>query len=146
MVADKAVEFILEAESDDRPFFLWVSPYAAHAPHVPALRHRGALAALTIPRTPDFNESDASIKGKVRGGGSFRACCWRSGDSPAWNARFSELMGPPVNRRLCHSLAALMGCRCCRRHHRRCRRCCCCYSSSLEASHHSLRPPISSVP
>ena len=70
MVADKAVEFIQQVKVDDRPFFLWVTPYATHAPHVPARRHRGTLAGLTIPRTPAFNESDTNIKGKVSGD------CW----------------------------------------------------------------------
>ncbi|KAL4443500.1 hypothetical protein ABPG75_011237 [Micractinium tetrahymenae] len=65
VIANEAEKFILEAAADPRPFFAMIAPYAPHPPYLPALRHRGSLAGLKMPRSPAFNESAASIQKKT---------------------------------------------------------------------------------
>ncbi len=69
VLVEKAVAFIQSAAGDrTRPFFLYFAPYAPHAegvpngPPTPAPRHKGALAHMTAPRPPSFNEADVSDK------------------------------------------------------------------------------------
>lgn len=73
LVADAAVGFLDDAiaasSSSSRPFFLGVAPIAPHSetitnprparflPPVPAKRHEGLFANVTVPRTPGFNPS-----------------------------------------------------------------------------------------
>ncbi|KAL4431455.1 hypothetical protein ABPG75_006711 [Micractinium tetrahymenae] len=65
VVAREAVKFIREAQTDDRPFFLYTTPYACHRPHVPARRHIDTFKGLKIPRVPSWNESDEHLSKKV---------------------------------------------------------------------------------
>ena len=54
--------------NDPQPFFIYLSGPAPHAhgqangPAIPAPRHKGALAHMTAPRPPSFNEADVSDK------------------------------------------------------------------------------------
>lgn len=52
-----------------RPFFLYLTPYACHRPHLPAPRHIGTFKGLKVPRVPSYNESDEHIAKKVGGRG-----------------------------------------------------------------------------
>ncbi|KAL4420319.1 hypothetical protein ABPG77_010224 [Micractinium sp. CCAP 211/92] len=65
VLTTKAVEFLEHHKNDDRPFFLYLAPYAAHMPHLPPKRHIGKLAGLKVPRVPSWNESDENIAKKV---------------------------------------------------------------------------------
>jgi arylsulfatase A-like enzyme len=69
VLAERAVEFIDQAEAnDEQPFFLVFSSNAPHGdlgpngPPPPAPRHAGAFAHLSAPRPPSFNEADVSDK------------------------------------------------------------------------------------
>lgn len=62
----EAVKYIEKYGDDERPFFLYLAPYACHRPHVPAPRHSGAFTGLKIPRVPSFNASSASTSQKAR--------------------------------------------------------------------------------
>lgn len=73
LVASAAVGFLDDAISgaSTRPFFLGIAPIAPHSetvvnprparflPPVPAKRHEGLFAKVTVPRTPGFNPEDA---------------------------------------------------------------------------------------
>ncbi|KAL4441501.1 hypothetical protein ABPG77_002005 [Micractinium sp. CCAP 211/92] len=65
VVKRKALDFIRESESDVRPFFAYITPYATHRPHVPAKRHRGVFSGLQVPRVPSWNESDEHVAKKA---------------------------------------------------------------------------------
>jgi arylsulfatase A-like enzyme len=58
----KAVDFIQRSARDGEPFFVYLAPYAPHAPYVPAPRHADLFAGLKAPRTPNYNEADVSDK------------------------------------------------------------------------------------
>lgn len=59
----RALKFV-EAE-DDAPFFLYLTPYAAHAPERPAPRHDGHFNGLKIPRVASWPGTYKQIKDKV---------------------------------------------------------------------------------
>ncbi|PRW39288.1 sulfatase [Chlorella sorokiniana] len=61
----EAVRFIEQAREDDRPFFLYLAPYACHRPHIPAPRHIGKYKGLRIPRVPSWNASEQHTRQKV---------------------------------------------------------------------------------
>ena len=46
----------------DKPFFLFVAPYAPHEPATPAVRYLSSFPGVKAPRTPSFNEADVSDK------------------------------------------------------------------------------------
>lgn len=56
----KTMDFV--NKGDGRPFFLYLAPFAPHAPAWPAPRHEGTLPRLSAPRPPSFNEDDVSDK------------------------------------------------------------------------------------
>jgi N-acetylglucosamine-6-sulfatase len=58
----KAVDFIQRSANDGEPFFVYLAPYAPHAPYTPAHRHVDLFADLKAPRTPNYNEEDVSDK------------------------------------------------------------------------------------
>lgn len=62
VLSDLAVDFIDEAPRANDPFFLYFAPTAPHLPAIPAPRHLGMFDALDAPRSPSFNETDASDK------------------------------------------------------------------------------------
>lgn len=63
VLSRKAVDFIVRADQDDTPFFLYLAPFAPHEPATPAYRHLELFSDLTVPQTPSFNEADVSDKG-----------------------------------------------------------------------------------
>ncbi len=58
----KAVDFIQRSASAGQPFFVYLAPYAPHAPYTPAPRHANLFPDVTAPRTANFNEADVSDK------------------------------------------------------------------------------------
>ncbi|HEX2183007.1 MAG TPA: sulfatase [Rubrobacteraceae bacterium] len=46
----------------EKPFFMWLGTTAPHAPAEPATRHEEALADVSLPRPPSFDEGDVSDK------------------------------------------------------------------------------------
>ena len=69
VLTEKVVRFIeSRPRNDPQPFFIYLSGPAPHAhgqangPAIPAPRHKGALAHMTAPRPPSFNEADVSDK------------------------------------------------------------------------------------
>ncbi|MCE9645660.1 MAG: sulfatase [Chloroflexi bacterium] len=62
VLSRKAKDFIQRAAVDKVPFFLYLAPFAPHAPATPAQRHLSLFPSVTIPVTPSFNEADVSDK------------------------------------------------------------------------------------
>jgi N-acetylglucosamine-6-sulfatase len=62
VLARRGNDFIRASAEAGEPFFLEVAPFVPHSPSTPAPRHKDALAGLTVPRTPAFNEQDRSDK------------------------------------------------------------------------------------
>jgi arylsulfatase A-like enzyme len=58
----KTVDFIQRSAKDGKPFFVYLAPYAPHAPYTPAPRHANLFPDLKAPRTPNYNEEDVSDK------------------------------------------------------------------------------------
>jgi arylsulfatase A-like enzyme len=58
----KAVDFIQRTAKTDQPFFIYLAPYAPHAPYTPAPRHANLFPDAKAPRTPNYNEADVSNK------------------------------------------------------------------------------------
>jgi N-acetylglucosamine-6-sulfatase len=58
----KTVDFIRRSIRDGRPFFVYLSTHAPHAPATPAPRHAQLFLDRKAPRTPNFNEADVSDK------------------------------------------------------------------------------------
>ena len=58
----KTVDFIQRSAKANRPFFVYLAPYAPHMPYTPAPRHASLYPELKAPRTPNFNEADVSDK------------------------------------------------------------------------------------
>ncbi len=65
----KAEDFITRAIRDRKPFFVYLSPFAAHADAtkyaMPAERHKEKFLHKKAPRIPSFNEEDVSDKPSV---------------------------------------------------------------------------------
>ena len=57
-----AVDFVRSAASQDEPFFLFLNPYAPHAPSEAAPRHEGMHEQVTVDAPPSFNEADLGDK------------------------------------------------------------------------------------
>jgi N-acetylglucosamine-6-sulfatase len=62
VLAAHALDFLDTAAGLDRPFFLYLAPYAPHSPSTPAPRHEGMFAGETAPRGPAFNERNIQDK------------------------------------------------------------------------------------
>ncbi len=62
VLAEKAAGYIRRAGSGDAPFFMWLGTHAPHAPATPAPRHAEALADVSLPKPPSFDEPDVSDK------------------------------------------------------------------------------------
>lgn len=58
----KAVDFIQRSSKAGVPFFVYLAPYAPHAPYTPAPRHANLFPGAQAPRTPNYNEADVSDK------------------------------------------------------------------------------------
>jgi arylsulfatase A-like enzyme len=57
-----AVDFIQRSAKAGQPFFVYLAPYAPHAPYTPAPRHANLFPGVKAPRTPNYNEPDVSDK------------------------------------------------------------------------------------
>ncbi len=80
VMSRKSVDFIVRADKDNTPFFMYLAPFAPHEPATPAYRHRELFSDLTVPRSPSFNEADVSDKGPGL-----------SGNPPLSDARILEM-------------------------------------------------------
>jgi N-acetylglucosamine-6-sulfatase len=58
----KTVDFIKRASKEGKPFFIYLAPYAPHAPYTPAPRHADLFPGAQAPRTPTYDEADVSGK------------------------------------------------------------------------------------
>ena len=58
----KALDFIQRSAAANQPFFVYLAPYAPHAPYTPAPRHADLFPGVQAPRTPNYNEADVSDK------------------------------------------------------------------------------------
>ncbi|HEX7587610.1 MAG TPA: sulfatase [Anaerolineae bacterium] len=58
----KTVDFIQRTAKAGKPFFVYLAPYAPHAPYTPAPRHANLFPDAKAPRTPNYNEADVSDK------------------------------------------------------------------------------------
>jgi arylsulfatase A-like enzyme len=64
VISAKATAFIRDSVDrfPSQPFFMYVAPYAPHAPATPAPRHQTAFKGIKAPRTSSWNEADVSDK------------------------------------------------------------------------------------
>lgn len=62
VLSGKAQDYLRRTASDNRPFFMYITPYQPHQPATPAPRHANEFNDLQAPRTPSFNEADVSDK------------------------------------------------------------------------------------
>jgi len=58
----KTVDFIKRTAKEGKPFFVYLAPYAPHAPYVPAPRDKDLFPNAKAPRTPNYNEADVNDK------------------------------------------------------------------------------------
>jgi len=58
----KAVDFIQRSAKTGKPFFVYLAPYAPHAPYTPAPRHATLFPSVKAPRTPNYDEADVNDK------------------------------------------------------------------------------------
>ena len=58
----KALDFLKRNAASKQPFFIYLAPYAPHAPYTPAPRHADLFPGVQAPRTPNYNEADVSDK------------------------------------------------------------------------------------
>lgn len=61
---NKTVMNFLMNRNNDKPFFMYISPFAPHAPSIPAKRHSHLFPTVTAPQTPSYNPSDDVQKQK----------------------------------------------------------------------------------
>lgn len=59
---NKSVDFIQRSAKEGKPFFIYLAPYAPHAPYTPAPRHDKLFPDAKVPRTPNYNEADVGDK------------------------------------------------------------------------------------
>ena len=57
-ISNQAVSFLTENRDKTKPFFLYLSPFAPHAPSLPAPRHAHLFNNMTAPRNPSYNPDD----------------------------------------------------------------------------------------
>jgi arylsulfatase A-like enzyme len=65
VLAAKAADTIRRSTAENKPFFLYVSPFSPHVPANPAPRHASLFAHEPLPRGPAFNEADVGDKPEV---------------------------------------------------------------------------------
>ena len=58
-IRDQALEFINKQRDKNKPFFLYLSPFAPHAPSRPAPRHAHLFNDTKAPRYPSYNPDDS---------------------------------------------------------------------------------------
>jgi arylsulfatase A-like enzyme len=62
VLSDHALEFLEQSATGANPFFLYLAPYAPHAPAQPAPRDEGKYRGVRAPRSPAFNERNVRDK------------------------------------------------------------------------------------
>jgi arylsulfatase A-like enzyme len=62
VLATKVQASIALAQTDPRPFFLYVAPLAPHEPATPAPRHATLFAGVESPKAPSYDEADVTDK------------------------------------------------------------------------------------
>jgi N-acetylglucosamine-6-sulfatase len=69
VLAEKATNYVRDPSGNvpsfllpDKPFFMWLGTKAPHQPADPAPRHADALADVSLPRPPSFDEENLSDK------------------------------------------------------------------------------------
>lgn len=62
VIAHKAANLIRRSAADKTPFFLYVAPFTPHGPATAAPRHEALFENAELPRSPAFDEADASDK------------------------------------------------------------------------------------
>lgn len=62
LLTRKARGFVRDVSEKPAPFFLYLAPYAPHAPATPAGRHEDEFRRAKLPRLPSFDEHDVSDK------------------------------------------------------------------------------------
>lgn len=70
---------LLKKRSQDKPFFMYLSPFAPHAPSIPAHRHENLFNDKKAPRTESYNPDDKIQKEK-----------------PSWLGRLPKLMDKQI--------------------------------------------------
>ena len=63
-IRDWALDFLAERRDPAKPFFLYIAPWAPHAPATPAPRHANLFDDYKAPRNPSFNPDDKLQKMK----------------------------------------------------------------------------------
>jgi N-acetylglucosamine-6-sulfatase len=58
----KTLDFIQRSANGGQPFFIYLAPYAPHAPYTPAPRHANLFPDAKAPQTPNYDEADVSDK------------------------------------------------------------------------------------
>lgn len=58
----KALDFIKRSANENKPFFVFLAPYAPHAPYTPAPRHGNLFPGVQAPRTPNYDEANVTDK------------------------------------------------------------------------------------
>ena len=66
IIANLSLSWLRTTWQKEKPFFMWVTPHAPHAPYTPAPRHKGTLSGLRQPADPAFNLPDA-LQAKLPG-------------------------------------------------------------------------------
>jgi len=64
VISQAAADFIRNSveQFPDKPFLVYLAPFAPHAPATPAPRHENAFKDIKVPQGPSFNEADVSDK------------------------------------------------------------------------------------
>jgi arylsulfatase A-like enzyme len=64
VISQAAADFIRHSveQFPDKPFMVYLAPFAPHAPATPAPRHQNEFKNIKVPRGPSFNEADVSDK------------------------------------------------------------------------------------
>jgi len=64
VISRAAADFIRHSvdQFPDKPFMVYLAPFAPHAPATPAPRHENEFKNIKVPRGPAFNEADVSDK------------------------------------------------------------------------------------
>ena len=58
-IRDQVLEFLKKQQGSTQPFFMYVAPFAPHAPATPAPRHKNLFNDKKAPRFDSFNPSDS---------------------------------------------------------------------------------------
>ena len=62
VLKNRALTFIEQNAKSNRPFFIYLAPYAPHGPDIPAPRYADQFSSATYPQKPSFGEADINDK------------------------------------------------------------------------------------